>query len=175
MDKVKLQHERDRGPGEFVLVNGIKYELDAAGVVEVPEAEAAKLQMGAKWRPVEYWDKRRHLIAEFTPPVVQGGSRRVRTRDELLATAEASGLAVEEPAVEQPAAAAAIESRDPIAKKAEADVKAHAQAELQGEEVEIVVSEDMSKSELTKLARDCGFRVDKKMTKSQIIDLFPGE
>jgi hypothetical protein len=166
---VKLQHERNRGPGEFVLVNGTKYELDEHGNIECSEADAEKLQGGAKWRPPEYWDARRDKIASHTPPTVAGASgRRVRTRNELLATADASGIPLED--VEDKKKA--IDEKAPEAREAAAKAQAKANAELVGEEPTIEVSEDMTKSELLALAADCGIKASRAMTKAQILDLF---
>lgn len=171
---VVLQHERNRGPGEFISVNGGKYELDAEGCVSVPPDAAEKLQKGAKWRSKEHWDARRDQIAAATPPPSQaGGARRVRTRDELLAMAEVNGISVEEAekAIDEPQA---ISAKDAAARDADAEAKAKADAELVGEET-IEVSEDMSKAELLKLAADVGINVNKGMTKAQILDAFGDE
>ena len=167
-DLVKLQHERDRGPGEFVLVNGTKYELDAEGNIEVPEADAAKLQLGAKWRPPEHWDARRDKIASATPPPSPvGGGRRVRSRAELMAMAEVNGIPVEE--VDEKGEA--ISEKDPEAKEADAKAAAKADAELAGQDT-IEVSEDMTKSELLALGADVGLQLNKGMSKAQILEAF---
>jgi len=168
---VKLQHERNRGPGEFVLVNGTKYELDASGNIECSEADAEKLQGGNKWKPPEHWDARRDKIAAATPPPppgIPGAGRRVRTREELLATAEASGI----PLAEVESEHKAIDDKAPEAREADADAQAKAEAELKGEDATVEVSEDMSKSELLALAADCGIKVNRKMSKTQILEQF---
>lgn len=166
-----LQHERERGPGEFVSVNGVKYELDADGCIEVPEDAAKRLTAGAKWRPKTYWDARRDQIAAATPPpLMAGGARRVRTREELLAMAEVNGIPLEDAkeAIEEPKA---IDAKDEVVQTADAQAKAQAQAELVGEET-IEVSDQMTKQELLNLAGDMGLNVNKSMTKAQILDAF---
>jgi len=163
---VKLQHKRDRGPGEFVLVNGTKYELDAEGCIEVSEADATKLQLGGVWRTKEHWDQRRDKIASATPPPSAGGGRRVRTHAEMLALAEADGVVLEEPAEDR-----AIREKDPLIVAEESKRLAKAEAEVKGEDT-IEVSEDMSKAELLSLASDVGLKVNKNMSKAQILTAF---
>jgi len=167
---IKLQHERDRGPGEIVLVNGVKYELDEEGIIELPKDAAAKLQAGRKWRPVEYWDARRHKIAVATPPVVSGGARRVRSRNELIAMADVNGIPMEdaEAALDE---SKPIGDKDAVAKSAAVDAETQAAAELVGADT-IEVSDQMTKSELLTLGRDLGLKVNQQMSKADILSTF---
>ena len=141
----KLMHESRRGPGEYLLVNGEKIELDAEGCVEVSEEAAKKLLMGSKWRSSEHWAGRSTKIAAATPPPAPaGGARRVRTKEELEATADAAGIPLKE----------------------------EAQVADQIIEETIEVSEDMTRGELSKIAQEAGYRVTRSMSKRQILDLF---
>lgn len=165
---VKLQHERTRGPGEIVLVNGTKYEIDEQGNIECSEKDAEKLQMSPKWRPPEHWEAIQHkVVAATPPPSAAGGARRVRTKEELFAMADVNGIPLEE--AEKPAEA--IKAKDSEAKQVDAEQAEKAAAELKGQEV-ITVSEDMSKVELLKLAADVGIKAHAGMKKSEILDLF---
>ena len=110
---MKLQHEFDRGPGQCVLVNGTKYELDADGTVEVSEADAAKLQLSPRWQAPEYWAGRKSKMAAVTPLTLPSGARRVRTQDELRQAASISGTPVAEP---EPEAKPEVEVSDSMKK-----------------------------------------------------------
>ena len=167
---VQLQHERDRGPGEVIRVNGTTYELDEEGCIEAKPADATKLQLGAKWRLKSYWDARRDQIAAATPPVDAGGARRVRTRKELLAMADVNGIPLEE-AEKSIDEAKAIEEKDPEAVQVVIDQKAKAEAELKGEDT-ITVSDEMTKAELLSLGADVGLKLNKAMSKAQILEAF---
>lgn len=170
IELVELQHERERGPGEFVLVNGTKYELSADGCISATVADAAKLQSGNKWRPKSYWDVRRDKIADATPPATDSGARRVRTRAELLAVADVNGIAMEE-AEKSLDASAAIRDKDPEVVKADVAAQVKAEAEVSGEET-ITVSDDMTKTELLLLGTDIGLRINRNMSKAQILKAF---
>jgi len=155
---VKLQH-RDRRDG-IVLVGGAKYELDELGCVEVTEEHSEKMLQGALWRPVGYWEAQGRRIAAVTPPTAQGGARRPRTRDEMMALAEASGIPVKEPAPE-PAPTLA-------------DVISVPEPEPESEPETIEVSSTMKKSELVEVAVAMGLEVD-GLTKAEILDLIEAQ
>lgn len=104
---MKLMHGTRRGPGEFILVNGAKLELDEQGCVEVTVEQAGKLLQGGLWREPEYWARNapKSVIApEVTPGSVPG--RRVRTKEELAGLAAAEGVVIPE-AIPVPAEAEA--------------------------------------------------------------------
>jgi hypothetical protein len=87
----KLMHATRRGPGEIVLVNGAKLELDAQGCVEATVEQAAKLLQGGMWRDPEHWAK--HPKAPVAPPMAApAGGRRVRTQAELSELASSEGV-----------------------------------------------------------------------------------
>jgi hypothetical protein len=156
----KLQHETRRGgpgTGEIVLVNGVKYELDAAGVVEVPEEAAAKMLQGPSWRSLGHWAGKEAVMAAATPPVTNG-ARPARTKEQLAAAAAEAGIEVSKPAEPKPEPTPVV-AAEPAA------------AEPAGDEEEIEISEDMSKSELMEVARKVGLTVAPSMTKAQIITL----
>lgn len=173
-EMVVLQHKRERGPGEHILVNGVKYELDAEGCVEVPESAAAKLTAGAMWRTKEEWDAVRDQIADATPPpAAPGQGRRVRTKAELAAMAEVNGLpAPDVKGEEDDPKQRAIMDDDPEAQAAEAALQQRAERAAEGKNEVVEVSEDMTKAELLSLARDVGLKVNKHMTKSEILAAF---
>lgn len=101
----KLMHATRRGPGEIVLVNGVKLELDEQGCVEATVDQAAKLLQGGLWRDPEHWAKHpKAPIAAPTPVGAPTGGRRVRTQAELaeLAASEGGGVPAAVDATEEP-------------------------------------------------------------------------
>ena len=158
---VKLQHKRDRAP-DCVLVNGRKYALDANGVIECSEEDAEKLMLGSCWRAPEHWAGKEKAIAVTMPqvPAAPDAGRRPRTKDELLAAANADGWAPEAPAPEAPAP----EAPAPEAPAPEAPVGDE-------EQETITVSDDMTKAELLTLAEEIGIKVNRNMSKAQILEV----
>ena len=82
-----------------------------------------------------------------------------------MATAEASGIPLAETVAEAPVKAIA----EP------APVKEPIEAELAADEETVVVSDEMTKSELLALAAECGIKANKQMNKAAILKLFEDE
>lgn len=153
----RIQHKtRVGGPGtdEIVLVNGVKYALDATGCVDVPADAAKKLMAGEMWRAEGAWGAIRRAAAD-TVPEAQNGARPVRTPAQLAALAAATGE-VEPKAPEAPEVPPAEEPEVPPAEEAPA-------------EDEIVVSADMSRNELLSIAQRVGLALPSTATKAQIL------
>jgi hypothetical protein len=87
----RLQHKHRAGPGQYITVGSQRYELDAEGAVEVPAEAAAAMLQGASWRQYPGWGKQRRAQAAISASAAVGGARPVRTREELLAHADAEG------------------------------------------------------------------------------------
>lgn len=164
---MKLKHESRRGPGEFILVAGSKFELDADGCVEVDEAAASLLTQGAKWRAPEFWGESK---ASLAMPEVKGGQRRARTRAELLAAAEGEGIVVAEKPADEPAAQPEAEAIEEEAIEETAEAAEAAEA-AESEEV-IEVSAALSKAELLAVADRVGLDVPKGASKRKILSMF---
>jgi hypothetical protein len=100
----KLMHATRRGPGEIVLVNGAKLELDEQGCVQATVEQAAKLLQGGLWRDPEHWAKHPQKAVAVPPPLsdAPGAGRRVRTPEEMAAVAAEAGVSVPTPTSEEP-------------------------------------------------------------------------
>ena len=158
---VKLQHERKRGPGLFHMVNGTRYEIDADGVVEASDEDAAVLAEGRLWRHLGEWPD----AAATAAPASGGGGRRVRTRQEMLAKADEAGVKLPEA---ETTPEAETETPEPVEAAAEP-------AATDDDDEVVTVSEDMTRRELLAIAKANGYAVGRNMNKAQILSLFDTE
>lgn len=153
---IRLQHEfRRGGPGEIELVNGVRYELDADGCIEVTPEAADKLLAGERWRDPSHWAGMRSK-APVSAPEITLGARRPRTRSELEALAQSEGIAIQTPTEPTP---------DPVS-------AAEPEAATESETETIEVGPDMTKAQLLRIAKEAGYVVKPAMSKAQILATF---
>jgi hypothetical protein len=198
---IEIMHQQRRGPGEAVTVDGQTYQIDAEGIVRVPPAAAEKLLQGAKWRSPAFW-KAQGIAVTAATPLPQSGrrgeGRRVRTRDELVAVSEATGVPVERldqakpieagdeaAAIEQAAVEALADDEGVVTLQEPAEASDSPEApddapapqdeadDATGDE--IVVSEDMTKKELLALAAEVGVQVQRDWKKADILAAFEAD
>jgi len=175
---VRLQHKHRRDG--IILVNGVKYPLDAEGCVEVPEDAAAKMTQGGLWGEPGKWPQGAAAIA---PPVAIGGARRPRTRAELEAFAEAEGIPMPVSAsiaVPSPPPAPVAESKVDAAAEATETVGLNAgvmaghpepepEEEPEGETIRI--SRETPREELARVAKQVGLKVPKHASQADLFEL----
>ena len=185
---VTLKHRDRRGPNEIVLIDGVKYDLDGEGCVEVPEEAVGKLTASPLWKDPSEWAESDRIRKAAALPVT-GGQRRVRTAAELSALGVEAGISVEQQAEMariRDEARAAETLR--LAKKLGVKIgEAHPAPKLVPELVseptedpepeaeEITISDDMTRAELMAIAKANGLEVKRTMKKAEVLALFEQE
>lgn len=178
---VRLQHKHRRDG--VILVGGGKFPLDAEGCVEVPEAAAEKLKQGALWGEPGSWPRSSPAIV--APPTV-GGARRPRTREELMALAEAEGLSspssspapisapapapIPPPAPEVLRAVPAKRGPKPKSPARPPSPPESASEEVLDEAV-IRISRDTPKDDLVRVAKQLGLEIPKYANQEMVFEL----